>query len=123
MARARLFYAQKKFEETALLARRAIERKADCEGAWNILGRAYFASGHNEEAAALAERAIEANGDDYNVYIPFQHALERLGRKKEAERVRERMTKVLRQQLELVPEDVRADIAVVESRLFRAGRG
>ncbi|MGC2252985.1 MAG: protein kinase, partial [Candidatus Acidiferrales bacterium] len=110
VARARLFYAQKKFEETALLARRAIERKADCEGAWNILGRAYFASGHNEEAAALAERAIEANGDDYNVYIPFQHALERLGRKKEAERVRERMTKVLRQQLELVPEDVRARI-------------
>ena len=110
VARARLSYAQKQYEEAALLAWRAIERKADCEGAWNILGRAYFAAGRNEEAAALTERAIEANGDDYNVYIPFQHALERLGRKKEAERVRERMTKVLRQQLELVPEDVRARI-------------
>ncbi len=110
VARARLSYAQKKYEEAALLAWRAIERKADCEGAWNILGRAYFGSGRNEEAATLAERAIEANGDDYNVYIPYQHALERLGRKKEAERVRERMTKVLRQQLELVPEDVRARI-------------
>ncbi|MFZ0211891.1 MAG: protein kinase [Candidatus Acidiferrales bacterium] len=110
VARARLSYAQKKYEEAALLAWRAIERKADCEGSWNILGRAYFGSGRNEEAAALAERAIEANGDDYNVYIPYQHALERLGRKKEAERVRQRMTKVLRQQLELVPEDVRARI-------------
>src|SRR5439155_8955934 len=37
-------------------------------------------------------------------------ALERLGWKKEAEQIRERLIKVLRQQLELVPEDVRARI-------------
>ena len=43
VAHARISYAQKKFEETALLAKRAIERKPDCEGSWNILGRAYFA--------------------------------------------------------------------------------
>jgi tetratricopeptide (TPR) repeat protein len=36
--------------------------------------------------------------------------LERLGRKKEAEHLRERLIKVLRQQLELVPDDVRARI-------------
>ncbi len=110
VAHARIFYAQKKYEEAALLSRRAIERKPDCEGSWNILGRAYFASGRYEEAAALTERAIEANGDDYNSYIPYQQALERLGRKKEAEQLRERMIKVLRQQLEMVPEDVRARI-------------
>ncbi len=110
VAHARIFYAQKKYEEAALLSRRAIERKPDCEGSWNILGRAYFASGRYEEAAALTERAIEANGDDYNSYIPYQQALERLGRKKEAEQLRERMIKVLRQQLEIVPEDVRARI-------------
>lgn len=115
VAHARLFYAQKKFEEAALLAWRAIERKPDCEGAWNILGRAYFASGRNEEAAALAERAINANGDDYNVYIPYQQALDRLGQKKEAEDLREAMTKVLRQQLELVPEDVRARILLASN--------
>ena len=56
VARARIFYAQKKNDETALLALRAIERKPDCDGAWNILGRAYFASGRYEEAAA-ARRA------------------------------------------------------------------
>jgi serine/threonine protein kinase/Flp pilus assembly protein TadD len=110
VARSRMCYAQKKYEEASMLAWRAIERKPDCEGAWNILGRAYFASGRFEEAAALTERALEANGDDYNTYIPYHQAQERLGQKKEAENVRVRMCKVLRQQLELVPEDVRARI-------------
>ncbi len=118
VAHARIFYAQKKYEEAALLAQRAIERKPDCEGSWNILGRAYFASGRHEEAAALTERAIEANGDDYNTYIPYYQALERLGRKKEAEHVRERMSKVLRQQLELVPEDVRARILLAANLAY-----
>jgi serine/threonine protein kinase/Flp pilus assembly protein TadD len=115
IARARICYAQKKYEETALLAWRAIERKPDCEGSWNMLGRAYFSCGRNEDAAALTERAIEANGDDYNTYIPFGRALERLGRKEEAERVRQRFLKVLRQQLELVPEDVRARILLANN--------
>jgi serine/threonine protein kinase/tetratricopeptide (TPR) repeat protein len=110
IAHARICYAQKKYDEALLLAWRAIERKPDCEASWNILGRVYFASGRFAEASALTERAIEANGDDYNTYIPYRNALERLGRKKEAEHVRERMNKVLRQQLELVPEDVRARI-------------
>jgi serine/threonine protein kinase/Flp pilus assembly protein TadD len=110
VAHARIFYAQKKYDESAMAAQRAIERKPDCEGSWNILGRAYFAAGRFEEAAALTERALEANGDDYNTHVPYMQALERLGRKVEAEHVRERMTRVLRQQLELVPEDVRARI-------------
>jgi serine/threonine protein kinase/Flp pilus assembly protein TadD len=123
VARARIAYAQKKYEEAALLARRAIERKADCEGSWNILGRAYFASGHFEEAAALAERAIEANGNDYNIYPPFSMAMERLGRKKEAEHLRELTTKVLRQQLEIVPEDVRARILLAANLAYTAHDG
>jgi non-specific serine/threonine protein kinase len=118
VAHARLFYAQKKYQEAALLAQRAIERKPDCDGSWNILGRAYFASGRFEEAAALTERAIEANGDDYNTYIPYNMALERLGRKKESEHMRLRMVRVLRQQLELVPEDVRARILLASSLAY-----
>ena len=110
VARARMCYAQKKYGEAALLAQRAVERKPDCEGSWDILGRAYFASSRFEEAAALTERAIEANGDDYNTYIPFGRALRNLGRQKEAEHVTERFIKALRQQLEIVPEDVRARI-------------
>jgi non-specific serine/threonine protein kinase len=110
VARASIFYGQRKYDEAAKLAQRAIERKPDCDGAWDILGRAYFASGHFEEAAALTERAIEANGDDYNTYIAYGRSLERLGRKKEADDVKKRFIKALRQQLDLVPEDVRARI-------------
>jgi serine/threonine protein kinase/Flp pilus assembly protein TadD len=118
VAHARICYAQKKYQEAALLAWRAIERKPDCEGSWNILGRAYFASGRYEEAGAITERALEANGDDYNTYIPYNQALERLGRKKESEDVRRRMCTVLRQQLELVPEDVRARILLATSLAY-----
>jgi len=118
VAHARLFYAQRKYAEAALLAQRAIERKPDCDGLWNILGRAYFASGKFEEAAALADRAMEYNGDDYNTYISYDQSLERLGRKKEAEAVRDRMTKVLRQQLERVPEDVRARILLATNLAY-----
>ena len=121
VARARICYAQKKHAEAALLAQRAIERKPDCEGSWNILGRAYFASGRFEEAAAVTVRAIECNGDDYNTYIPYRQSLERLGRKNEANEVRERMAEVLRQQLERVPEDVRARILLATS-LARRGQ-
>jgi non-specific serine/threonine protein kinase len=110
VARSRLFYAQKKYDESALMAQRAIERKRDCDGSWNILGRALLSNGKYAEGAKLAEAAIEANGDDYNTYIPYGLCMQRLGRKKEAENLRERMNVVLRQQLEVVPEDVRARI-------------
>ncbi len=118
IAHARICYAQKKYEEAALLAWRAIERKPDCESSWNILGRVYFASGRFEEAAALTDRALEANGDDYNTYIPYQLCLERLGRKKEAEGIRKRIVGVLRQQLEMVPEDVRARILLAANLAY-----
>jgi serine/threonine protein kinase/Flp pilus assembly protein TadD len=109
-ARARMCYAQHKYDDAIAYARLAIERKPDCEGAYNLLGRAYFASDRFEEAALIVEQALEANGDDYNTYIPYRVSLERLGRKSEALRVRERQTRALERQLELVPDDVRARI-------------
>jgi tetratricopeptide (TPR) repeat protein len=118
VARARIAYAQRKYDEAALLAQRAIERKVDCEGAWNILGRAFFASGRFEEAAALTDKAIEGGGDDYNTYVPYEQALLRLGRIKESETVRTREIGVLRQQLELVPEDVRARILLASNLAY-----
>jgi serine/threonine protein kinase/Tfp pilus assembly protein PilF len=120
VARARLFYAQKRYEEAELMAKRAIERKKDCDGSWNILGRALLSTGKYEETVQLAEQALEANGDDYNTYIPYHLCLERLGRKKEAEQLRGRMNAVLRQQLEVVPEDVRARI-LLSSNLAYSG--
>ena len=79
VARARIVYSQRKHDEAIDFAKRAIALKPDCEGVYNVLGRAYFASGRFQEAAELTAKAIEANGDDYNVFIPFVNALERLG--------------------------------------------
>jgi serine/threonine protein kinase/Tfp pilus assembly protein PilF len=118
VARARLFYAQKKYLEAELMARRAIERKRDCDGSWNILGRALLTSGKYEEAARITEEALESNGDDYNTYVPYNVCLERLGRKKEAGNVRERMNVVLQKQLEVVPEDVRARILLATNLAY-----
>jgi serine/threonine protein kinase/Tfp pilus assembly protein PilF len=115
VARARLFYSQKKYDESEMMARRAIERKRDSDGSWNILGRALLSQGKYQEACDLVEQALESNGDDYNTYVPYGVCLERLGRKKEAEHLRERMNVVLRQQLEIVPEDVRARILLASN--------
>ena len=109
-ARARICYSQKKYDEAMRWAREAIDRKADCEGAYNVLGRALFASDHWKEAADLVDRAIAANGDDYNTYIPYINALSSLGNLDAAQKLREQESKVLEHQLEIVPEDARARI-------------
>ena len=108
VARARIFYSQQQYDEAVRFSLQAIDRKPDCEGAYNVLGRAYFASGRFQEAADLIERAVEANGDDYNVYIPYTNCLDRLGNTAVSRRFREMEMLVLERQLEMVPEDVRA---------------
>ncbi|MGA7927306.1 MAG: protein kinase, partial [Candidatus Sulfotelmatobacter sp.] len=115
VARGLLFYAQKKYGEAIEYARMAIERKADCPGAYNVLARSYFASGRFQDACALVERALEANGDDYNLYIPIANALENLGQTEAAREIRQRHTRVLEQQLEMVPEDVRARVLLASN--------
>ncbi|HSA91388.1 MAG TPA: protein kinase [Terriglobales bacterium] len=107
-ARGRVAFAQKKYDEAIRFAQQAIERKPNCEGAYDVLGRSLFNSDRFEEAADLAERAIEASGDDYNVYVPYELSLERLGRKAESHRFALQHIRALEQQLVLVPEDVRA---------------
>jgi serine/threonine protein kinase/Flp pilus assembly protein TadD len=110
VARARLSYAQRKYDEAVRYGQMAIERKPDCEGAYNIMGRAYFASGRYPEAVRLTDRALEMNGDDYNVYIPYALSLRQLGKGEAAKELDGRLMGVLERQLELVPEDVRARI-------------
>jgi serine/threonine protein kinase/cytochrome c-type biogenesis protein CcmH/NrfG len=108
VGRARILYAQQRYDESVRAAFQAIERKPDCEGAYNVLGRAYFASGRFREAADLVDRAVEANGDDYNVFSPFVNALERTGQTEKLKKYRAMEMAILERQLETVPEDVRA---------------
>ena len=109
-ARARIFYAEKKYDEAIRYAKLAIGRKADCEGAYNVLARTYFASDRLEEGAALLDAALAGSGDDYNVYVPFLNILGKLERTEQRKTLQARFLKVLEQQLEVVPEDVRARI-------------
>ena len=108
--RARMHFVQHQYEEAIRLAKRAVALQSDCEGAHDVLGRAYFSSGRHEEAAQLAETALEIVSNDYNALIPLINSMECLGRMADAERLRARETEVLTEQLHRFPDDVRARI-------------
>jgi serine/threonine protein kinase/Flp pilus assembly protein TadD len=110
VAWARLAFAERKYEEACRYAEEAIQRKPDCEGVYDVLGRALFASGQCRKAAELVDRAVAVNGDDYNIFPPYLNSLRTLGRTAEAGVHEDRWLHVLQRQLELVPEDVRARI-------------
>ena len=118
VARARVFLAQQNYAEAVNSARRAIERKRDCDGAWDVLGRALFTADRWKEAAELMDRAIESSGDDYNVYIPYMNSLLSLGELERANKLRQRFIAALEQQIDLVPEDVRARILLATSYAY-----
>ncbi len=115
VARARILYAQKKYDEAIQLARQAIERKGDCPGAYNVLARSLFVTDRWQEVADLAHQAIEANGEDYNMYIPLTNAFDRLGQIELSKKIMRQMIRMLQQQIELVPEDVRARILLANA--------
>ncbi len=110
VAHARLAFAERKYEDACRFAEEAIRSKPDCEGVYDVLGRALFASGQSRKAADLADRAVAVNGDDYNIFPPYLNALRTVGRTAEAAVHEDRWVRVLQRQLELVPEDVRARI-------------
>ena len=110
MGRARILYAQKRYDEAVRDVRRAIEMKRDCDGAYNILARSLFESDRWAEAIESVDHALAVNGDDYNLYVAYINVFEGLGRREDAERLRQREIAVLEQQLKDVPEDVRARV-------------
>jgi non-specific serine/threonine protein kinase len=110
VARARLYYTQRRYDDSLRDVRRALELKKDCDGAYNILARSLFESDRWAEALESVHQAITVNGDDYNVYVPFTNMYEGLGRTEDAAKLREREIAVLEQQLRDVPEDVRARV-------------
>ena len=121
LAKARIAYALKHFDDGIQLAQQAIERKPNCEGSYAVLARAYIASGHPEQVMGLTAAALAANGDDYNVHIPLMVAADACGHEEDARKLRLGCLAALEQQLALVPEDVRARIllATIHARLGR----
>jgi serine/threonine protein kinase/Flp pilus assembly protein TadD len=109
-ARARMLYAEQKYEASIEAALLAIAKQSECEGAHEVLGRSYFSSGRYEDAARLAETAVEIVSNDYNALVPLINSLERLGRMADAEKLRRREMEVLQDQLQHFPDDVRARI-------------
>lgn len=117
-ARARILWAQSRYEETIEFSRIAIERKKNCEGAYWTLAAALFALDRLEEVAALVDQAMDAAGDDYNLYNPCRMALERLGRTQKARQVNQQFLRVLKRHLEQVPDDARAHVMLA---IYHAG--
>jgi tetratricopeptide (TPR) repeat protein len=115
-ARARIEYAQHHYDQAIALARRAVEQQPECEGAHDVLGRAYFSAGRYEEAASLADNALEIVSNDYNALVPLINSLEKVGRMADAERLRRRELEVLENQLQRFPDDVRARVLLASDR-------
>jgi TolB-like protein/Tfp pilus assembly protein PilF len=122
VAQAFTLYSEQKYDDAVRWAKQAIERKRDCEGAYDILCRALFVADRWQEIAEITDNAIEANGDDYNVYVPITNALEALGKTEAARNITQQLIVVLEKQLRAVPEDARARI-LLAGKYVLAGRG
>lgn len=110
MSQAWVLYVSGLYSETAQLVRMALERKADCEGAYFLLCRALFSAGRHQEIADIVERALEASGEDYNVYVPILSSLDSLGKHDLRRNVLLKQIAAIENHLKEVPEDARARI-------------
>jgi len=110
VSQAWVLYAAELHDEAVRMARKAIERKRDCEGAYYLLCRALFAAGRYQEIADVAETAIEASGEDYNVLVPIVNALGAMGKEEAKRNMIQRRIVAFENHLKQVPEDARARI-------------
>jgi len=107
VAEAWILYAEGKYHDAERLAREAIGRKGDAEGAYYLLGRALFAAGKYQQVVDLADAAIAASGEDYNIYVPIQNALGALGKTEGLRNIEMQRIQVLEKHLRELPEDAR----------------
>jgi serine/threonine protein kinase/tetratricopeptide (TPR) repeat protein len=110
VSQAWVLYAAELHDEAVRMAKKAIERKRDCEGAHYLLCRALFAAGRYQEVVDIAETAIDASGEDYNVFVPIVNSLKAMGKEEAVRSVRLRKLATLENHLKQVPEDARARI-------------
>src|SRR5262249_48659346 len=67
VSQAWVLYAAGLHDEAVRMARKAVERNHDCEGAYYMLCRSLFAAGRYQEVVDVADAAIESSGEDYNI--------------------------------------------------------
>jgi serine/threonine protein kinase/Flp pilus assembly protein TadD len=110
VSQAWVLYAAALHDEAVRMAKKAIERKHDCEGAHYLLCRALFAAGRYQEVVDVADTAVDASGEDYNVYVPILNCLGAMGKEEAVRNMRQRRMAALQNHLKQVPEDARARI-------------
>ncbi len=110
VSQAWVLYAAELHEEAIRMAKKAIERKRDCEGAHYLLCRSLFAAGRDRETVEVSESAIESSGEDYNVYVPIINSLGKLGDEVGRKAMAARRMAALENHLKQVPEDARARV-------------
>jgi len=115
VAQAWIRYIDGDFADAIQRVRQAIGRKANCEGAYYLLGRALFAAGRYQEVVDMADAAIEAAGDDYSVYVPIINALGALGKSDARASYQQRRVLALEAHVLKVPEDARARVLLASS--------
>jgi serine/threonine protein kinase/Flp pilus assembly protein TadD len=103
-----VLYAAGNQTDAITTVRKALARKADCEGAYFLLGRALFASGRYQEIVDMTDAAIEAAAGDYNIYVPLMNAAGALGKTALLQSLLLRRIQALEAHLAEVPEDARA---------------
>jgi serine/threonine protein kinase/Tfp pilus assembly protein PilF len=110
VSQAWVLYAAELHDEAVRMAKKAIERKRDCEGAYYLLCRALFAAGRYQQVVDIADVAIEASGEDYNVYVPILNSLGAMGKDESKRNMYHRAISLLENHLKQVPEDPRARV-------------
>ena len=121
VSQAWVLYAAELHDEAVRMAKKAIERKRDCDGAYYLLCRALFAAGRAQEVVDVSESTIEASGEDYNVYVPILNALGDMNKQEAQLNMTQRFCVALENHLKHVPEDARARI-LLGANYARLGR-
>ncbi len=103
-------YAEGRYDDAVETVRKAIAMKADCEGAYYLLGRALFSAGRFQELLDIAESAIAASGEDYNIYVPVHNAIKALSKTDMSRIFVQRRIQVFEAHLKKIPEDARARV-------------
>jgi serine/threonine protein kinase/Tfp pilus assembly protein PilF len=108
LAESWILYAEGKYAEAAAKMRALISRKAECEGAYYLLGRSLFSAGDYQGVVEIAEAATASSGDDYNVHVPIINSLGALGKTDALRHAHQQRAEMIERHIEKVPEDARA---------------